>query len=154
MNPISEFFIRANKYVIPLLNSPFRFPLSMFVTLIKFTGRKSGGEFITPVGYNQFDKTFLIALTNTEKRKWWRNYREPWPMELCHKGKWLKGTAVVIPFGTPEYKEGFEKIFNNRFFMPYIMKIYDYKRRQGMTDAQLAIFQQEGTGLVKFVADS
>jgi hypothetical protein len=33
------------------------------------------------------------------------------------------------------------------------MKIYDYRGKQGMTEAQLAIFQREGTGLVRFVPE-
>ena len=151
-NKISEFFTGLNWAIKPLMASPFRGVLSSYVVLMKFTGRKSGQVFITPVGYNKFDNSFLIALSDTKNRKWWLNYREPWPMELQYKGSWVRGTAVVLPAGSEDYKKGFEAIFNRRSFMPHILKIHDYKAEQGLTEAQLAIMLSEGNGLVRFDA--
>lgn len=149
MNKISEFFTGLNWAIKPLMDSPFRFVLSHYVTLMKFTGRQSGKEFITPVGYNRFGDTILIALSDTTNRKWWRNYREPWPMQLQCKGKWISGTAVVVEPGSAEFKTCLEKIFNRRPFMAKILKIQDYKPELGLTPVKLALMLEEGNGLVR-----
>lgn len=151
MNRLSEFFTSLNWVVKPLLESRFRGILAHSVVLMKFTGRKSGKEFIAPVGYNKFGNTFLIALSDTKNRRWWLNYREPWPMELLYKDEWIRGIAVVLPPGGEEYKRGFEAIFNRRSFMSHILKIHDYKAGQGLTPTQLEIMLREGNGLVRFV---
>lgn len=149
-NELSEFFTGLNGVIKPLLNSRFSGILSHSVLLMKFTGRKSGQEFITPVGYHKFGDTFLIALSDTKNRKWWLNYREPWPMQLQYRRQWLQGTAVVIAPGSAEYRQWFEKIFNRKSFMPHVLKIHDYKPEQGLTDAQLQRMLHEGNGLVRF----
>ena len=149
MNKISEFFAGLNWVVKPLMDSPFHWPLSHYVALIKFTGRQSGREFITPIAYNRFGDTVYIALSDTTNRKWWRNYREPWPMQIKLNGKWLGGTAVVIDPGSAEFKAGFEQIFNKRSFIARIFKIKAYDKKLGLTEAQMALMLKECNGLVR-----
>lgn len=132
------------------MNSPLHWIFSSRLVLLKFKGRKSGKEFVTPVGYSKFDDIFLISLTETHNRQWWRNYLELWPMELQYKGKWRSGKAVWIKPGSDEYKQLFEQIFNRDRFMPKIFKIHDYDRRIGLTKAQLDILLNATSGLVRF----
>lgn len=150
MNKVSDFFIKANGVMIPIMNSPLHWIFSSRLVMLKFKGRKSGKEFVTPVGYSKFGDTFFIALTETHNRQWWRNYIEAWPMELQHKGKWCSGVAIVLTPGSDVYKQSFEKIFNRDRFMPKIFKIHDYDRRVGLTAAQLDILLKATSGLVKF----
>jgi len=135
------------------MRSRMRGVLSHSVVMMKFTGRKSGKEFVTPVGYNKFGNTFLIALSDTRNRKWWLNYRDPWPMEIQYRGKWIRGKAVVLPPDSEEYKVGFEKIFNRHWFMPHILKIHDYRQERGLTPVQLSRMHGEGNGLVRFTPE-
>ncbi len=152
MNKVSDFFIKANWAIKPLMDSPFHWLLSSRLVLLKFKGRKSGQEFVTPVGYTKFDDTIIITLTETQNRQWWKNYREAWPMELKYKGKWRSGYAVFIPPGSDGYHQWFEKIFNRDHFMPKIFKIHDYDRAKGLTAQQMEILLTAGSGLVKFSA--
>lgn len=153
MNKVSDFFMSINNFIKPLLNSPFHWPLSHYLALMTFTGRHSGKTFTTPVSYHCFDDTILIALSNTANRKWWRNYQQPWPMQVKLKGRWLIGTAVVIAPGSIAYKIGFEQIFNSRPFIAHIFKIKDYNKQCGLTAAQLAVMLAEGSGLVQMKFD-
>jgi len=152
MNKVSDFFIRANWLIRPLMDSPFHWLLSSRLVLLRFRGRKSGKEFVTPVAYTKFDDWILICLTETRGRKWWRNYTTPWPMELKYRGAWRSGYAVVVAPGSDEYRQWYERIFNRDGFMAKIMKIHDYDRKAGLTAAQLDILLQATTGLVKFAA--
>jgi len=150
MNKVSDFFIKANWVMKPIMNSPLHWIFSSRLVLLKFTGRKSGKEFVTPVGYSKFSDTFFITLTETHNRLWWHNYIEPWPMELKYKGKWRSGQAVWIKPDSVEYKQLFEQIFNRDRFMPKIFKIHDYDRSVGLTAAQLDILLKASSGLVRF----
>ena len=150
MNKVSDFFIKTNWAIKPLMDSPFHWLLSSRLVLLKFKGRKTGAEFVTPVGYTSFGDTIIITLTETHNRQWWRNYREVWPMELKHKGKWRSGSAILIEPGSDQYREWFEKIFNRDRFMPKIFKIHDYDRNVGLSKAQLDLLVANHSGLVKF----
>lgn len=152
MNKVSDFFIKTNWLIKPLMDSPFHWLLSSRLVLLKFKGRKSGDEFTTPVGYSHFGDTIIITLTETHNRQWWRNYRECWPMSLKHKGKWCSGNAILIPAESDEYRQWFEKIFNRDRFMPKIFKIHDYDRSVGLTKAQRDVLLANHSGLVKFTA--
>ena len=152
MNRTSEFFIRLNWFITPLLASRCHGVLSGWLALMKFRGRKSGREFVTPVAYHVFGDTILIGLTETRDRQWWRNYRRPWRMALKLRGQWREGVAVLQEPGGEDYRAGFEKIFNRHRFIAGIMHIDDYRADRGLTDAQLAILLEAGSGLVKFAA--
>jgi hypothetical protein len=153
VNRTSEFFIRLNWLITPLLDSRCHGVLSGWLALMKFRGRKSGREFVTPVAYHRFGETILIGLTETRNRQWWRNYRRPWPMTLKVRGDWRAGVAEFQEPGGKEYRAGFEKIFNRHGFIARIMHIDDYRADQGLTDAQLEILLNAGSGLVKFADD-
>ncbi len=150
MNKVSDFFIKMNPVIHPILDSCFHRLFSSRLVLLKFTGRKSGKEFVTPVGYSKFGDTILIGLTETHNRNWWRNYREPWPMMLKHKGRWLEGEGLVVVPGSEEYVAWCDKIFTRDAFMPKIFKIHDYNPDEGLQDGQLQILLENGSGLVKF----
>jgi hypothetical protein len=150
MNKASDFFIKMNPLIKPILNTSFHYLLSSRLVLMRFTGRKSGKTFVTPVGYTAFDDTVVITLTETHNRNWWRNFREPWPMEIKLKGQWLQGEAVWIAPGCDEYIDWFEQIFNRDKFMPKIFKIHNYDRSQGLRPDQVDTLLSNSSGLVKF----
>lgn len=152
MNRTSEFFIRINWLVAPLLDSRWHFLLSGYLALMKYTGRKSGREFVKPVGYYRFGNEILISLTESRDRQWWRNYRKPWPMALKIRGNWEEGVASLVETGSPAYRDGFENLFNRHRFIARIMKIEDYRPERGLTDSQLAILLSNGSALVTFVS--
>ncbi len=150
-NKYSDTAIRMNFLVKPLLRSPLHWLLSSSVALMRFKGRKSGKEFETPVGFTKFGNEFLICLTETRNRQWWRNYREPWPMSLKYKRRWLEGEARWLEPGSAEYRRNFERVFRRVSYTPRIYKIYDFDAEQGLTDAQLQILLDNTSGIVQLM---
>ena len=64
----SSFFIALNPLVIPLLQSRFHWLMSPALMLVKFVGRKSGRQFITPskflfiiIEFVQFNKVARLS---------------------------------------------------------------------------------------------
>ena len=79
-----------------LLQSPMHWLASPGLMLIRFTGRKSGREYTTPVGLNRFDDTLIVMVSDAANRQWWRNFRSQNIIDICVKGQWLKGEARVL----------------------------------------------------------
>jgi hypothetical protein len=64
------------------------------ILLITFTGRKSGKQYTTPVGYHKDGDT--ITIMTKRFRKWWHNFEEPAPVTLRMQGRDVRGTAQAI----------------------------------------------------------
>ncbi len=147
-NKVSDFFISINHLVKPTLESRFHWVLSWRLAILRYTGRKSGKQFSTPIAYFPFDPYIAIALTETDNRSWWRNFREPWPMELYIRGQWRSGYARFLTPGSPEYRNWFEKVLGVAPYLPGIFGVR-FKRRQGLTQDQLDLLSSR-SGLVLF----
>ena len=89
-----------NKFVNPLmrliLRSPVHGLMSASMLLITYHGRKTGREYSVPVQYAQAGEDIYIVPGMPERKTWWRNLKEPLPVELCLRGRNLPGTAVLI----------------------------------------------------------
>jgi deazaflavin-dependent oxidoreductase (nitroreductase family) len=72
-----------------LLRSPLHGLVSDSLMLITFTGRKSGREYTTPVGYRQEDDT-LVVFTHSD---WWKNLRGGRPVRVLLRGEERSGVA-------------------------------------------------------------
>jgi hypothetical protein len=83
-----------NKFMSAWLDSPLGF-LAGSVVLIKYTGRVSGRARRLPVNCELFENGFLIRVGKPEEKTWWRNFRQPWPIEIVRKGRRIRGSAVV-----------------------------------------------------------
>jgi F420H(2)-dependent quinone reductase len=78
-----------------LLRSPLHRLTSGSLALISVTGRRSGHRFTFPVGYEQSDDRVTIGVGWPERKVWWRNLRQPAPVEIRIRGKTYAGTAVA-----------------------------------------------------------
>jgi hypothetical protein len=87
---------RFGRFLVRWLASPLGF-LSGRVVLISYTGRVSGLPRRLPVNAEPFEGGFLIRVSRPERKKWWRNFTSPWPIELIRHGRRIRGTAVVVP---------------------------------------------------------
>lgn len=77
-----------------LLRSPLHSIASDAFLLLTFTGRRSGQEYTTPVGYEQVDGT--IYVTSQTDRNWWRNLRGGAEVTVGLRGERRAGRADVI----------------------------------------------------------
>ena len=81
-----------NKTMKFVLRSPLHGMVSGYLTLITFTGRKSGKTYTTPVSYcRKGDQVLIFTHAN-----WWKNLRGGAPVQLRLKGKDHRGTAVPV----------------------------------------------------------
>lgn len=80
----------VNPIIKGLLRSPLHGLVSEQLLLLTFTGRKSGRQFTTPVGYNQEDENTLKLFTDSP---WWKNLRDGAPVTVRLKGEQRQGQA-------------------------------------------------------------
>lgn len=149
MSKVSNLFISLNPIVEPVLESRLHCILSSQFMLVRFKGRQSGKEFTTPMAYHRFDDVYIIALAEMASRKWWRNYRTSWPMDVCIKGEWKHGYACLVEANSEESKHWFNAVFNRAAFIPKIFGVI-YNKQQGLSHSQLKFLSLK-SGLVKFV---
>ena len=91
--PASEFMYAViNPLIALLLKSPLHSLLSDSLMLITFTGRRTGREYTTPVGYYRRDGRLLV-FTHSE---WWKNLRGGAVVTLRLRGEHRRGEAVPI----------------------------------------------------------
>lgn len=67
-------------------------PLSNQLTLLTFTGRKSGKTYTTPLGFTRQGDTVTLFTDHG----WWKNLRDNPSVTLRLQGKKVKGNAEVI----------------------------------------------------------
>ncbi len=75
-----------------VLRSPLHGMVSKSITLISFTGRKSGKLYTTPVSYSQSGDLVTIFT----HASWWKNLRGDTPVTLNLRGRELQGTAKPV----------------------------------------------------------
>ena len=77
-----------------LLRSPLHGLVSDSLLLLTFTGRRSGTEYTTPVGYDELDGALFV--TSQTDRTWWRNLRDGADVTVRLRGERRHGRAEVI----------------------------------------------------------
>ncbi|PWV55297.1 hypothetical protein [Nocardiopsis sp. L17-MgMaSL7] len=83
--PIPHRVVRPfNQCVLALRSSPrWGRPLRRHLTVVTYTGRRSGREFSTPVAYRLSGSTVTVPVAIPERKKWWRNFTgEGGPLSL------------------------------------------------------------------------
>jgi len=81
-----------NKTMKFVLRSPMQRMISNYLTLITFTGRKSGKTYTTPVSYFQKDGQVCIFT----HANWWKNLQGGAQVTLRLRGKDVQGIAQSI----------------------------------------------------------
>jgi deazaflavin-dependent oxidoreductase (nitroreductase family) len=133
---------RLNTVVAFVLRSPFHFPLSQGLMLVTVTGRRSGRRYTIPVGYQQRDEGLLVLVSKARRKRWWRNYIDPGPVELRLRGRTLAGEARCVPRGSEGFREALDSTFRR---YPSLGRQFGitYDRGTGLTPAQLERISEE-----------
>lgn len=92
--PKAVFEYVVNPLIKAVLSSRFHGLLSDALLLITFTGRKSGREYTTPVGYEERDG--VLYITSQTDRVWWKNLRGGADVTVRLRGERRHGHATVI----------------------------------------------------------
>ncbi|MFV2017233.1 nitroreductase/quinone reductase family protein [Micromonospora sp. LOL_023] len=88
---------RFNTCVLTLRSSPrWGRLVQRHLTVITYTGRRSGRTFSTPVGYRRTAGTVVIGVRLPEAKNWWRNFLgDGGPVSLHLDGVDRPGHAVA-----------------------------------------------------------
>ena len=86
----------ANRVVIGVLRSPLHRLLSGSTAVLRWTGRRSGRSFTTPVQYAPVGDGLVILVGRPERKTWWRNFRQERDLEVLCRGEWRAMTGLVV----------------------------------------------------------
>lgn len=82
----------VNPVMAAILRSPLHWLVSDSLVLLTFTGRRSGREYTTPVGYRRLDDQ-LVVFAHSD---WWRNLRGGASVTLRLRGEVREARAVPV----------------------------------------------------------
>ena len=88
----------VNKAFVGLMNAPgIGRLIGRGLVVIRYTGRRSGKTFETPVGYRRAGNTVTINIVGPDAKNWWRNFLgEGGPITLVNfDGQDRNGHAVA-----------------------------------------------------------
>lgn len=81
---LNSFVSGFNRWISSLRTSPrFGSFVRRYITVVTYTGRRSGRTFSAPVGFQQEGNTVTIGVAMPDAKTWWRNFLdEPRPISL------------------------------------------------------------------------
>jgi F420H(2)-dependent quinone reductase len=82
-----------NPFMKGLLRSPLHRLLSGTLMLLTYTGRKTGKQYIIPIGYFAWGEDELMSFSSS---RWWTNLRSKPPVTLLLKGRRMHAVPTVI----------------------------------------------------------
>jgi hypothetical protein len=116
-------FDRLRWVVAAILSSPFHWPLSCILMLLGITGRKTGRRYTIPVAYHQADDAIIVMVADAAHRSWWRNFREPGPIELHLRGSTVAAHAELLSPESAEFQQRAEQAFRRAAFVGRIFGV-------------------------------
>lgn len=85
-------FVRVNRVLSRVLRSPLARVLPLPLVVLRYTGRRTGRRYETPVALHELDGQHLIIT-----RSGWRvNFRERTPLEVVHRGRVRSGHGRLV----------------------------------------------------------
>ena len=94
-----------NRVVIAVLGSPLRGLLDRSVVGLRVRGRVTGEVHTLPVMYAEDEAGLVVVPGHPERKRWWRNLREPGEVSLLRDGRWSCARACLLHSGDPGYDE-------------------------------------------------
>jgi hypothetical protein len=124
-----------------VLRSPLHRMASRTIALLRFRGRTSGREFVTPLSYVRDDQT--VWFLSAHSTNWWKNFREgdvPVSIEIARKT--VNGTARLWDGDTDELREHVSRYL---CALPRDAKIYGIKLDQNKVPIEASLVKAAPT---------
>lgn len=86
----------GNAIILAVLRSPLHRLLSGQAVELRYTGRRSGREYVLPVQYVRDGDRLILRPQGAERKTWWRNFRTPQPVTVRLVGRVYEGTAQAV----------------------------------------------------------
>ncbi len=84
-----------DRLVAGILRSPFHALLGGNL-LLSYRGRRTGLLRELPVAFAPTPDGYAILVGAPERKRWWRNFEEPWPMTVLVDGRTRQATGRVV----------------------------------------------------------
>lgn len=96
----------VNPVVRTLLRSRLHTLLSGSTLLLDYTGRRTGGRYVLPIGFAQTGHELVLVAGHSETKTWWRNFHsEPQAVTLTLRGQATPATASRPTAGSKDYEQ-------------------------------------------------
>jgi len=96
---------QGNSVVLAVLRSPAHRLLSGMAVELRYTGRRSGRQYVLPVQYARDGERLVVVPQRPESKTWWRNFLTPQPVGIRLNGRMYAGTARVVHPDDPAWEE-------------------------------------------------
>jgi len=134
---VDSFMSRLNPMVVALLRSPLHWIASPGLTVLSYTARKCGKRVTIPVGYQIDGDVVGVLVSEARRKRWWRNFREPGPVDLHLRGRARHGRGALVSPDDDYFRAAVEEVLRRVPAMDRVFKV-DFDQRTGLTDEQLA----------------
>ena len=105
---------RGNSFVLAVLRSPAHRLLSGMAVELRYTGRRSGRQYVLPVQYAREGERLVVVPQGPESKTWWRNFATPQPVSVRLKGRVHAGVAHVLYPDDPAW-EADRRLYEQRW---------------------------------------
>lgn len=126
-----------------LLRSRLHWPLSRWLVLVSYEGRRTGRRYAFPAVYDQQGDS-VVVVTPIRESNWWKNFVEPYRCTV-----WLRGSerSVVGELVTDDDRRGpLEGYLETHGFVGRLLGIPDAADRSADRNAR----STDGLGVVRF----
>src|SRR5215204_614594 len=96
---------RGNAVVLAVLRSPAHRLLSGVTVELRYTGRRTGRQYVLPVQYARDGSRLVVVPQDANSKTWWRNFRTPQSVTVRLAGRLREGTARVVDRGDTAWEE-------------------------------------------------
>jgi hypothetical protein len=86
----------ANSVVEKILTSPAHRILSGSTILIRYQGRRTGTEYMTPVQFAEAAVGLVVLVGKPVTKTWWRNFTDMGQIKVLRAGTWIPMTAHAL----------------------------------------------------------
>jgi deazaflavin-dependent oxidoreductase (nitroreductase family) len=97
-------FPQGNAVVLSVLRSRAHRLLSGSAIELRYTGRRSGRQYVLPVQYAGAGDRLVVRPQRWQHSTWWRNFRTPLPVTVRLAGRLHAGTARVVDPVDPDWR--------------------------------------------------
>ena len=95
---------QGNAVVLAVLRSRAHRLLSASAIELRYTGRRSGRQYVLPVQYASAGDLRVVRPQHWQHSTWWRNFRTPQPVTVRLAGRLHESTARVVDPGDPQWR--------------------------------------------------
>jgi hypothetical protein len=96
---------QGNGLVLAVLRSPAHRLLSGMVIELRYTGRRTGREYVLPVQYAGTGQRLVVRPQAVQRSTWWRNFHTPTPVTVRLAGRIRPATARLVVANEPAWEQ-------------------------------------------------